>query len=490
MTPSQDVLGSPQPEPRKRGRGKLAIGLVGLGTVAVAGVGVAAATYLGGGGAQPEDVLPDSAIGMVKIDLDPAAGQKLAVYRLSQRFPTTSDKVKDKDSVKHDLLSSLFEGEEDIDYDTDIRPWIGDRVGVAAVPGSGEEPEPLVAVAYTDREKAEDAMRDFAADDDEMFFAFSEKADYVLIGDSQETVDAAAREKGDVLADNPSWKKGVDALEGDQIVTAWADLDAFWSAVPEETRAEAAEAYGLDEFELSGTFAMGAHAGDDHVEILARGLDVETSFATETVAGGTAGSGLVQGLPAETIAALSITNLGPGLAEAFDTVYGEDDPLGIVAAAEEAGLQLPDDLRSLLGEESVVAMFGMEEGAMRIRSDDADASFGTAQTLVDYLGGGVELGQTDDGYAVATSPDSLDMISAGDGGLGESGTFRKAVPGASRAGMLLYVDIARAIEISGTDPQEEFGEGADDVEQLEAFGLTSTGDNRNATVRMRLTVKD
>lgn len=490
MTPSQDVLGSPQPEPRKRGRGKTAIALVGLGTLAVAGVGVAAATYLGGGGAQPEDVLPDSALGMVKLDLDPAAGQKLAVYRLAQRFPSTSDKVKDKDSVKDDLLSSLFEDEEDVDYEKDIQPWIGDRIGIAAVPGTGEEPEPLVAVAFTDKAEAEDALRDLAADDDEMFYAFSEKADYVLIGDSQDTVDAAAQEKSDVLADNPSWEKAVDALDGDQIMTAWADLDAVWGALPEEDRADVAEVYGLDDFELGGTIVVGAHAGDDHIEVVGRGIDIETPISNDTAVGGAAGSGMVQDLPADTVAAMSITNLGPGLAELFDTVYGEDDPLGIVASAEEAGLTMPDDLRTLLGTETVLAMFGMEEGGMRTRSDDADASYDTAQTLLDYMGGGVELSQTDDGYAIATSPDALDMLSAGDGGLGQSSAFRKAVPDGSRAGLLVYVDIARAIEISGTDPAEEFGEGAADVEQLQAFGMTSSGDNRNSTFRMRLTVKD
>lgn len=491
MSASQDVLGSPQPGPRRRGPGKVAVGLVALGTVAVAGVGMAAATFLGGGGPQPEDVLPDNAIGMVKLDLDPAAGQKIAVYRLAKKFPSTSDKVGDQDDIKDDLLAALFEDEEDIDYASDIRPWIGDRIGLAAVPGTGEEPEPIAAVAYTDKAKAQDALRDMQADSEDMFFAFSEKADYVLIGDSQETVDAAADKDADVLADNPSWEKGVEALDGDQIVTAWADLDAFWDALPEEARGEAAEMYGLDEFELGGTFVIGAHAGDDHVEIVGRGLDIETPFDATTPIGGAAGSGMVQDLPADTVAAVSITNLGSGLADLFDTLYGADDPLGIEAAADEAGLSLPDDLRTLLGDETVLALFGEEEGALRTRSDDPDAAYDIAQSLLEYSGGAevAQLTQLDEGIALASSEESLSAIADGDGGLGGSDVFRTAVPDGSRAGMLLFVDIARAIELTGTDPAEEFGEGAADVEQLEAFGMTSSGDHRNSTFRMRLTVK-
>ena len=491
QSPSQDVLGSPQPEPRRRGRGKLAIGLVGIGTLAIAGVGVALASYLGGGGAQPEDVLPSNVLGMVKLDLDPAAGQKIAVYRLSERFPSIEDKVSNQDSIKDDLLSALLEDEEDVDYEADLKPWIGDRVGLAVLPPEGdEEPEPLAAVAFTDRAAAESSLREMAAEndgEDELFFAFSEQADYVLLGTSQDSVDAAAAGT-DVLADNASWKDGIDALDGDQIVTAWMDLDAVWSALPQEARAEAAEVYGLNDFELGGTIVVGARAADDYVEVVGRGLDITSPFQNDAPIGGGNGGRMVQELPVDTIAAMSITNLGPGLADFFDQAYGADDPLGIVAGAQDVGLTLPDDLRTLLGEEAVMALLGEEEGGLRTRTEDPDGAYGIAQSLLELTGGAssAQLSQTDDGIALATSPESLDAITASGGGLGDSDAFRKAVPDGDRAGLLVYVDIARAVAMSG----EDLGEDAADVEQLEAFGMTSSGDNRNSTFRMRLTVRD
>lgn len=93
-----------------------------------------------------------SALAFAKIDLDPAAGQKLAIYQLAKRFPSTGEKVKDQDSVKDELLAALFD-REGVDYDRDIAPWIGDRVGIAAVPGAGGEPEPLAALRFGQRLK-------------------------------------------------------------------------------------------------------------------------------------------------------------------------------------------------------------------------------------------------------------------------------------------------------------------------------------------------
>lgn len=488
--PAYDVLGSPEPAARGGGgRRGLAIALVGAGAVAVAGSAMAFAAFLGGGGAQPEDVLPSSALAMVKLDLDPAAGQKVAVYRLAKKFPTTADRVQDSDSVKDELLSALFEDDEDIDYDQDVKPWVGDRVGAALMPG-GEEPTPLVAIAYTDRAGAEAAMREQQAGDEEFFYAFSSRADYVLLGASQDVVDNAAGTQ-DVLADSPSWEKGMDALDGDQILTVWADLDAVWTSIPQEARDEAAAVYGAEsDFALGGTVVAGAHAADDHVEVVGRAIDLESPYQLQTALGGGQGSDLVAGLPADTIAALSMTNLGSGLAELFGSAYGAEDPLGIAAAARDLGLSLPDDLRTLLGDQTVIGMFGEQDVAVRARTADPDAAFRTASTLAQTFTGGGDTSQLlrrlDDGLAAGSSPMALDAISSDAGGLGETAAFRAAVPDAEEAGYVLYVDIARALQMFGSDLEE----GAADAARLRSLGVTGSGDNRNSTFRMRLTVQD
>ena len=489
------TYGPPQPAGRSRLPMLLAIGAAAA-AVAVAGGALVLASFLGGGGSQPEDVVPANAIAFAKIDLDPAASQKLAVYRLAERFPTTQDRVTSEEGVKDQLLSALFESDGDVDYDRDIAPWIGDRVGVAALPGAGEEPDVLAVIAYTDRAGAESAMRRLQEDDDETFFAFSDAADYVLLGESQAVVDAAAKPE-QVLADAPAWKDALAALDGDQIVTAWADLGAVWDALPRESVDDVAQEYGLpDGFDVAGKVVLGARAAKDHVELIGRTLDVRTPQLPSTSAGTGKGSDMVARLPADTVAAMSMTNLGAAMADLFDKVYADsgDDPLGILDAAEEVGVTLPGDLRALLGEETLAAV-GKEGFAMRTRSADVDGAFRTASAL---LGAASEeedvpmLRRLDDGIAVASTPEQLDAVSRNDGGLGASPAFRTAVPDSAGAGMLVYIDIAQAITLTedmsgGSAAGDELPA---DVRKLESFGMTSSGDARNGTFRMRLTVRE
>lgn len=490
-TSGPDVLGPAQPAPRPGGGLGLLAVVGAVAALAVAGTAIALAGFLGGGGAQPEDVLPAGALAFAKIDLDPAAGQKIAVFRLAQRFPSTGNRVQDEDGVKDQLLSALFEGDEDIDYHTDVKPWIGERVGIAAVPSGDAEPEPLVAIAYTDRAGAEAAMRRLqdGDEDGETFFAFSDKADYVLLGATQAAVDAAVGTT-QVLADTPAWTDAMKALDGDQIVTAWADLGAIWDAVPEEQRQEVAELYGVDGgFELDGTVVLGARAASTYVEVVGRTLDLKAPVLGSASLATGEGSNMVGNLPADTIAALSITNLGSGLADLY-TGYADsgDDPLGIIAGAESLGVSLPEDVRTVLGSETLAAVFGEEDFGLRSRTDDVDGAFRLVESLADEASGGDAgsiVRRLEDGIAVGSTPEALDSISGTDGGLGTSGAFTTAVPDAGRAALLLYVDIARAIEVSG----EDLGEDRQDAAVLQSFGLTSSGDTSDGAFRMRLTVR-
>ena len=491
-TPGPDALGPAQSAPHAGGPRNVLMIVGAVAAVAVASTAIALAGFLGGGGAQPEDVIPSDALAFAKIDLDPAAGQKVAVFRLAKRFPSTGDKVQDEDGVKDQLLSALFEGNDEVDYDTDIAPWIGDRVGVAAVPSGGDEPGVLAAIAYTDRDGAEAAMRRLqdSDEDGETFFAFSDKADYVLLGDTQATVDAAAG-TAQVLADAPAWTDAMKALDGDQIVTAWADLGAVWDAVPEEQQQQAAEQFGLDGgFDLDGTVVLGARAASNYVEVVGRTLDLKAPELGSAAIGTGEGSNMAGNLPADTIAAMSITNLGAGLADLFDTVYAEagDDPYGIIAGAEDFGVSLPDDLRTLLGEQTLAAVLGEEDFGLRARTRDVDAAYRTAEDLARRVLGddpSSGLRRLDDGIAVGSTPEALEAISGSDGGLGKSEVFTTAVPDADRAGAVVYVDIARAIEVSG----EDLGEDAQDAAALQSFGLTSSGDRSDGAFRMRLTVR-
>ncbi|MFP5219954.1 MAG: DUF3352 domain-containing protein [Actinomycetes bacterium] len=543
-----DVLPA-EAAPRRRGRrtALLAV-LAGGAAVAVVGTAYATVSFLSGGGAQPEDVLPSDVIAVAKVDLDPAAGQKVAVYRLTQKFPSLKDDVTSEDDVKDQLLRAVFEDVPDVDYERDIAPWIGDRAAIAAVPG-GEEPGVLAAVAYTDRDEADAALERLAAQDPgTSFYAFSDNADYVLLGEDQATVDAAAGTE-QVLADVESFSDDVDALDGDQIVSAWADLSALWRSMPEDARAAAGE----EGFELGGRVVVGAHAESDAVEVEGRGIDVVAGQRLPSTIGARPGVDLVLGLPESTVAALGVTDLGPGLAQLYDELQQAGVPIDIDGMAAELGLQLPDDLVAVFGQQTAVALFEAQEAAARSRTDDPQRAAEVADALTQLLAGGLfggsfaegelagegmpdvyvdeglpedgfsfeedsgtaelppvepgvdegtvidgsRVAQTgedlgvvvevlDDGIVVGSSASAVEQMSSDDGGLGGSELFQRAVPDADDAGFVLFVDIQRALELGGG--AEALGESAEDVDPLEALGITSVG-GEDASFRVRLTVR-
>ncbi len=59
----------------------------GVAAAVLIGAGAFAFVQLSGGGPQPHDVLPDTAVAYARIDLDPSAGQKVAALRLIRKFP-------------------------------------------------------------------------------------------------------------------------------------------------------------------------------------------------------------------------------------------------------------------------------------------------------------------------------------------------------------------------------------------------------------------
>lgn len=162
--PSPEYLsqggGAAVPPSKKSSKKPLLIGIAALAAIAVAGGATFAAIKLAGGGAQPSEALPAETIGYVSIDLDPSAGQKIEAIRTLNKFPAFKDEIGIGEN--DDLRKKLFEEMqkdgvcEDLDYDEDIKPWLGERAAMGAVPLEKDaEPEPVLVLAVSDADKAE-----------------------------------------------------------------------------------------------------------------------------------------------------------------------------------------------------------------------------------------------------------------------------------------------------------------------------------------------
>ncbi len=171
-----------------------------------------------------------TAVAYARIDLNPSAGQRVAALRFLMKFPSAKEKIgltSDNDDLRQKLFDLIKKdaGDDlaDVDFEKDIKPWLGDRAGVAAVPSDGDKVEPVVAVQVKDEGKATKGLdKLFAKEDDAPKRAFAEG--YVLLADEQSALDSAvAASKGSSLEDNDKFDKDMSALGEQGFASFWAD---------------------------------------------------------------------------------------------------------------------------------------------------------------------------------------------------------------------------------------------------------------------------
>ena len=217
------VSWGPVPAAPRRSRRGIVVAALVAGLLVLGGSGYAFASYLAGGGTQPEDVLPADTLGFVRLDLDPSAGQKLAMRSLLEKFPDIG--TEDDSDLRAQLLERLMDlTETELVFEDDVRPWLGQRMAVGVVPAddTDEGGVPVVALAVEDEKAMAEALVRAQEDTD---FGFAVRDDYVLITDSQERADTFATAAG-TLADDADFAGDREALGGDQIGLAWVDMTA------------------------------------------------------------------------------------------------------------------------------------------------------------------------------------------------------------------------------------------------------------------------
>ena len=346
--------------PRKSGPGrKLIAGASVLAVLAAGAVAAYAYTSLASSGIQPERVLPANTVAFAKLDLDPAAGQKIAAYRLSSKFPKVTKGAGNADEEKNTILSSFFDDQSGLDYAFDVKPWLGDRIAVAAVPDRSSPAglDPVLAAAYTDEAKMKAAMAKLARTQRD--FGYATVDHYVLISNSQPHAEAVlAGVRQGTLAKSDQFRSDVKSLHGDQIALGWADLGAAIAAFKAGTGAAAnarvEDLRGLDSLAGSGRMVIGAHASSDYLEV--------SAVTHGTTAGKQAASKPIDGTleklsAADTSAALEVTGLGAAMSQSWgnaSTALGLGSEFG--AFIDQTGLRLPEDFTALFGTDLTVSL--------------------------------------------------------------------------------------------------------------------------------------
>jgi len=484
-----ETLGGPPAQPRapKRRRGWVLAIVAAVIVALIGGGGVFAINLLSGGGPQPQDVLPANAIGYLRLDLDPAANQKVALFDITRKFTATKGIFSGDDPRKafFDLLKKNDTGLSEIDYARDIEPWLGRRIGVAVLPpkqGSAD-PQIVAAIQVTDQDAARQgiAKLDSANGGEKSGLAFRE--DYALLSETQDVADKAA--SGEVLATNTNFSADLAALGEQGVLSFWADIAqiAKLSATTDSRMVK----------QLGNARLVGALRFDtDYAELagIVRGTTMLNATDPEAAQ--------LSSLPASTVGALSISGLGEIVnkqwADLMKSVtassQGQTFQQQLRAVERSTGLKLPQDLVTLLGKNVTIAL---DEKGMNQNLPNIGARFATdpakARAIIGKLeqtmsSSGIRLGEVagDDRFTLATTQDYANLL-AKDGTLGDNETFQKAVPNADDATFALYFNLNKLEKLYLNTLQ---GDDRANLKQLSAVGLSGTqsGDQANFSVRV------
>ena len=482
-------------EPKRKGPRWLIVALAAVLVVAVGGGAWAAITTLSGGGAQPADVLPANAYAYFRIDLDPSAEQKAAIFSVARKFPDASKRLGEGDDLREAVFEAIKQTDpelKDVDYAKDIDTWLGDRAGLAVVPGTdGKEPEAVLAAQMTDEEKARAGLQKLGAKN----FAFT--GDYVIFADSQARADDLVKTVSDnSLAKNETFTDDMGSVD-EGVMSFWADLPKL--AELSGTQAGMAPA----QVAAQGRVVGGLSFTSNSVQLVAKARGAKIPALKQ--------SGIKLGeLPSTTAAAISVAGAGPAFAQAWPEMRKTLESAGataqldsfLQAAEQQFGIKVPDDVSTLLGTETTIAVDerGLDtmmqqsgSGAPQlplvgIRSTTDEAKAKALLPKLDQLVGGLgldfQLGKaTGSGAMVLASTQAYadELVKGGD--LASSDTFKQAVDQADKAQFGLFVDLNKLEKLYASElPADSRA----DVAALKAIGMSGTTDETGGTFTVRV----
>jgi hypothetical protein len=176
----------------------------------------------------------------LNVYLQPSSGQRASLSKLIERIPGFADPAS-LDSKLHQLAQRLL-AEMGLDYEADLRSWLGDQVAVAVSMDAGaSSPRIVLLVGCKDPALAESALPGILADrgpftlqpyrgHDLMVGAASSYAvleGLVVIGQTAQSVRAALdadAEAAPSLADSSAFRGAMDRVPSDHLASAYLNL--------------------------------------------------------------------------------------------------------------------------------------------------------------------------------------------------------------------------------------------------------------------------
>ena len=525
-------------EPRSGGGGRRKAVVAGATVVGLAAIGggVWAVTSFLSTGTQPAEALPASTLGYASIDLDPSGGQKIEAVRMLNKFPAFKDEIglDTDDDIKRKIFdeAEVSEACDSLDYARHIEPWLGDRAAIAAVDLGEEQPVPVAVLQVKDADAASDGLarlRECAGEDEGGWVIDGEWA--VLAETDALAEEVTAETEQATLADDETYQRWTGEVGDAGVLNLYAapaagdyladNLDTLgFPFGPMMGMSQEAHVYD----EAQPVQPAGPQLPDEMVEGLQNfqgvaatlrfddgALELESvgdaATMRQSYLATDAGDDVLASLPSDTAAAIGV-GLQDGWAQRLlDEVAGMmssgETPDQMVAQAEKwTGLALPEDLETVFGDSTVLAIgsdfdpeafANSEDGsdipvAVKVKGD-AEAIEGVLDKVRNRIGepesDPIRSRSEGDVVAIGPSDDYLAEI-LGDGGLGDSEAFRNVVREAEQAGAIVFVNFD-----AGGDWLSALADGDPDarenLEPLEGLGISSWQDGDTGHGMVRLT---
>jgi hypothetical protein len=321
-------------------------------------VAVAFVAACGGGGAagegDPASVVPADALVYVEAVVRPEGSQRDDALEALGKVLRTDDPSGRIRELTRDAVGEF-------DYERDLEPWLGERVGFWA---TDEGDEGVAVVAATDTDEAREALDRRLREDGQSVTERSHRGveylvnsdgvagavvdDFAAVGreaDVKRTIDAS---EGDSLAEADAYTDAVGELEDDRLATFWMNSGAlFEQAVQSDPELEELRSLvPLDEFPpVAGGFRANG-------ERLALEVAARSDRDIASILDG--GTPLLQELPGDSWAAFGIADVGPRVQDAIDQYGGAIGGVAIRGQIRrDTGLDLDRDLLDWIGHMAV-----------------------------------------------------------------------------------------------------------------------------------------
>jgi hypothetical protein len=473
-----------QPAPvRRRGRkAGLVVGASVLSLAVLAGGGFAAASIMHKLNDHDISVaLPKSTSAFVEADLNPSPGQKINLASVAGKIKditgeTNYDTSKDPKAMFTDPFFS------NLDYNSEVQPWIGDKVAFgawgdfskasqSAELGAGSESDASKDVSYVvvyeikDKTKANEAAKKMK----NKTAVYEVNDHYLIIAPNQSALDSYNAEvaKG-TLDKNTTFTDDRNLLKGqDDIAVSWVNVsDLHADAALNQYMAHTLGTANKMPDSLNGRMITGLSLNNNSVKVSSKLIGFDTTgYSTEK------GLSDVRNLPDNSTFALSVKDGKTPATKIWNTykeAAGSSSADSMDSELKQLGITLPDDFGALLGTETSVGVSAKEDnkGGFTYRAKDGDGN--KIGSIIQKVSSGSNLITTADDNGTA-------VVKYGEGStgrLGDSQSFKNVTGDLNNTQAVAFVDINQLIHgranAVGKDAHPDVNYGA--------AGLTSTFD--------------